>query len=210
MSASGTDQILVKDTVFQRGVSFMFIGTFILYNIMNRSIDYEQLIASFPQFEKNTTDLTKGTQIFWFYLLEVLKVHLWMFLMLVIIYVVLVIFQILVLFVLKFDVELFQKITEGVANALENFKQNDTGLITPSDIWKMMFSSLSYGFGIKLYLKLLASHILIALMFTLFIATPRKLKTKKGQLVHIRLFYLIMFVETIFFYIVFIILNVQG
>lgn len=200
--------ILIKDTVFQRGVSYMMIGVFLLYNIMNKSIDYEKLGESFPQLDNNAAYTTKGWIIFWHFFKEVIKIHIWMFLTLLIIYVILFIFQILVLFVLKFDASLFQKLISGDGNALGQHNSDSTKeMITPMDIWKMMFSSLSYNYGIKLYLKLLFSHILVALLFSIYVATPKKMNSKKNKSLYMRLFYLIMFVETIFFYTLFLILN---
>jgi hypothetical protein len=207
-------QIIVKDMDFKRGCSLAIIGSFILYNIVNMMIDYDKIASSYPENDDDTNiDWKQHTM---YFMKITISLYFWTFFYMLLSFVILFIFKILILNIIKFDSNIFKTIqksaTQGnpsdILFSLSKLADDRSSReITISDMWDMIFSFARYKDGISFLVKLFTMSILVAIVFAILVAPPKKMKSKKNRNTNIRLFLITLLFKMIFMFTIFIIVS---
>lgn len=198
---SVVNQIMVKDPIFQQGTSFAVIVSFLLYNILNKSLEFERVASTYPKISSNDNKRVLWTNhILWFMNLT-LKIYWWTFVSLLLTFVVLILILYLVVFVLKFDTDVFLQMSKGIkSNALlslsNDYIKNSPKHIGTGDLFALIFSFATQKY--KIMMGILIGSVLLAITFSVIVISPKYMVSKKNRRTNVRLYLTTLLMFTLF------------
>lgn len=212
------EYIAIKDNDFRKGTSFAAIAGFLLYNILSTSTNFDEVVKTYPEFPKDgyadedEDDENKTIKFMqqwmghtWYFVRQIVLLYVWMLISLVLTFMVLVVFQAIVLFVVKFDTNVFSKLSDPSSDVLlqmsKDAVESSKRTILPSDIYHMIFSIFHDPQGQLFILKLFISNILTSIVFAFFVASPKRMQSAKSKRTNTRLFFTTLLSQTVLVYI---------
>lgn len=200
MSADNSTS-LIKDPFFQGGTSYAVFVIFVLYNVLNSSMDFDRISNTYPGVLSMTTPNglhSYTAHVGWFVRLTFMM-YVWTMVAMTFTLVLLLIVQYLVLFVVKFDSSVFKSMETNTPSASdtllkmsEKYAADSRTQVTTSDIASLVFSFVVRAYFV--FAGFIVGTIVLSLLFAIIVAPPSSMTTKNKRDANTRLFLIVLFV----------------